>query len=60
MKQTHNCEQTNYQCVVIRYIENKWVTGWFGVEWEVHHIDLHLLSLFRNVEALSVVANQTY
>ena len=27
---------------------------------EVHHIDLHLLSLFRNVEALSVVANQTY
>lgn len=21
-----------YQCVVIRYIENKLVTGWFGVE----------------------------
>ena len=39
VKQTHRySEQTNYQCVVIRYIENKWVTGWFGVEWEVQTI----------------------
>ena len=24
--------------MVIRYIENKQVTGWFGVEWEVQTI----------------------